>query len=166
MVDVGCGSGAIALAVVANCPDARVYAIDLSADALEVARQNVARHDVRRQVTLLQGDMLGVLPEMVDIIAANLPYIASDEYDCLDAGVRQYEPQLALEAGPEGLDAILRLLQEAPDYLNPGGVLFLEIGHNQGEAVLNLVKQTLPSARYIGLREDYHGHDRLVVVAV
>jgi release factor glutamine methyltransferase len=102
----------------------------------------------------------------VDIIAANLPYIASDDYECLDAGVRDYEPELALRAGPEGLDAIERLLQQAQDHLSPGGVLFLEIGHKQGDAVLKLVEHAIPDAGYVGLREDYHGHDRLVVVAI
>jgi release factor glutamine methyltransferase len=166
MVDVGTGSGAIALAVAANCPDARVYAVDLSQKALEVARLNVEKIDTRHQVTLLQSDLLSALPERVDIIAANLPYIASDEYECLDVGVRDYEPALALKAGPQGLDAIARLLQQAQDHLSPGGVLFLEIGYRQGDAVLELVKRVIPSAGYVGLREDYHGHDRLVVVAV
>ena len=163
MADVGTGSGAIALAVAANCPTIKVYAVDLSPDALVVARANVAKHDAHGQVTLLSGDLLAPLPEKVDIVAANLPYITSSDFPNLMADVRDYEPRLALEAGPEGLDAIRRLLIEASHYLNPGGVLFLEIGHNQGAAVVELAEAMLPQARHIGIRQDYHGYDRLVV---
>lgn len=166
MVDVGTGSGAVAVAVAANCKSVQAYALDLSPAALEVARENVRRHDSRGQVTLLQGDLLAALPEPVDIIAANLPYITSREYPNLMADVRDYEPRLALEAGPEGLDLIARLLDQAPGHLFPGGVIFLEIGADQGQAVLNLVRQQLPQARQISLRQDYHGYDRLVVVGL
>jgi release factor glutamine methyltransferase len=166
MVDVGTGSGAVAVAVAANCPSAQIYAVDLSPAALEVARENVRRHDTRGQITLLQGDLLTPLPEPVDIIAANLPYITSDEYMNLMADVRDYEPRLALEAGPEGLDLIKRLLDQAPGHLYPGGVLFLEIGANQGPGVIQLVEQLLPQATHIGLRQDYHGYDRLVVIGL
>jgi release factor glutamine methyltransferase len=164
MADVGTGSGAIALAVAANAPNLRVYAIDLSADALDVARANVARLDERGQITLLQGDLLAPLPEPVDIVAANLPYVTSDDYLELMADVRDYEPRLALEAGPEGLDVIRRLLRQVAAHVNPVGILFLEIGHNQGQAVAALAEQLLPQARHIGVRQDYHGYDRVVVI--
>jgi release factor glutamine methyltransferase len=166
MADVGTGSGAVAVAVAANCPDMQIYAVDLSPAALEVAGENVRRHDSRGQVTLLHGDLLSPLPEPVDIIAANLPYITSDEFLNLMADVRDYEPRLALEAGPEGLDLIARLLDQAPGHLYPGGVIFLEIGADQGEAVLRLVKRLLPQANHISLRQDYHGYDRLVVIGL
>lgn len=166
MVDVGTGSGAVAVAVAANCPSVHIYAVDLSPAALEVAQENVKQHDTRGQITLLQGDLLEPLPEAVDIIAANLPYITSDEYLNLMADVRDYEPRLALEAGPEGLDLIERLLDQAPGHLYPGGVIFLEIGSNQGAAVLELVERLLPQAKHIGLRQDYHGYDRLVVIGL
>lgn len=166
MVDVGTGSGAVAVAVAANCPSVQIYAIDLSTSALEVAAENVRRHDSRGQITLLRGDLLSPLPEPVDIIAANLPYITSRDYPNLMADVRDYEPRLALEAGPEGLDLIERLLDQAPGHLYPGGVIFLEIGADQGQAVLKLVERLLPQARHIGLRQDYHGYDRLVVIGL
>lgn len=164
MADVGTGSGAIALAVAANHPTVRIYAVDLSPDALAVAHTNVARLDERGQITLLQGDLLTPLPETVDVIAANLPYITSDDYGRLMPDVRDYEPRLALEAGPEGLDAIRRLLLQVPSHIKPGGALCLEIGHNQGEAVARLAEQLLPAAKRIAVRQDYHGYDRLVVV--
>jgi release factor glutamine methyltransferase len=166
IADVGTGSGAIALAVAANCPQAHIVAIDLSADALAVAQQNVARLDERGQVTLLQGDLLSPLPTPVDMIVANLPYISSDGYAHLMTDVREYEPQLALEAGPEGLDVISRLLSEAPRCLNQYGLIFLEIGYDQGEAVLQLARRLLSQAATIRLRQDYAGHDRMVMIAL
>lgn len=166
MADVGTGSGAIALAVAANCPDATIYALDVSEDALAVAAANIARLDARGQVRLLQGDLLAPLPEKVDVIAANLPYIRSDEYPHLQADVRDYEPKLALEAGPEGLDLIARMLMQLPAYLNPGGAAFLEIGHDQGESALALVERLLPQASDASVREDYHGRDRLLIIGL
>lgn len=162
IADVGTGSGAIALAVAVNAENAHVYAVDLSPDALAVARTNVARLDRRWQVTLLQGDLLEPLPERADIIVANLPYVTSADYRTLDLDVRGYEPQLALVAGKEGLDAITGLLRQVPSHLNPAGTVILEIGHDQGQAVLNLVTQILPQARHLDLHQDYQGHDRMV----
>jgi release factor glutamine methyltransferase len=164
LVDVGTGSGAIALAIAQDCPQAEIYAIDLSPDALAVAQANLDRLDANHQITLLQGDLLAPLPVKVDIIAANLPYITSSDYPNLMADVRDYEPRLALEAGPKGLDVIERLLTEAPAHLNPGGVIFLEIGSDQGESVVDLIERCLPQARQISLRQDYHGYDRVVVI--
>jgi release factor glutamine methyltransferase len=166
MVDVGTGSGAVAVAVAANCPSVQIYAVDLSPAALEVAKENVRRHDSRNQITLLQGDLLEPLPEPVDIIAANLPYVTSGDFPNLMADVRDYEPRLALEAGPEGLDLIARLLDQAPAHLYPGGVIFLEIGANQGSGVIQLVERILPQAHHLSLRQDYHGYDRLVVIGL
>lgn len=164
VADVGTGSGAIALAVAANAPHTQLYAIDLSQDALAVAQANVTQLDARQQVRLLHGDLVTPLPEAVDVIVANLPYISSVVYPKLDADVRDYEPKLALEAGPEGLDAIARLLQQAPRYLRPEGAIFLEISYDQGAAVLVLAKSLLPNTYSISLRQDYHGHDRLITI--
>lgn len=166
MVDVGTGSGAIALAVAANCPTATIYAVDLSADALAVAGANVERLGRQDRITLLQGDLLAPLPETVDIIAANLPYIASPVYATLAPDVRDYEPRLALEAGPQGLDTIFRLLSQAASHLNRGGVIFLEIAHDQGQAVLEIAHAVLPQATTVALHQDYHGLDRLVVIGL
>ncbi|NJN82378.1 MAG: peptide chain release factor N(5)-glutamine methyltransferase [Caldilineaceae bacterium] len=166
IADVGTGSGAIAISVAVNCPEARLYAIDLSQDALAVARANVTRQDVDSQITLRHGDLLDPLAETVDIIVANLPYIDSQSYSSLEPDVRQYEPRLALEAGVQGLDAIRRLLIQARRCLNAGGVIFLEIGSNQGEAVTALVGELIPDNSYFSVRQDYHGHDRIVTIAV
>ncbi len=166
VADAGTGSGAIALAVAVNCEDAAIFATDISEEAILVARENLARLDTRRQVTLLQGDLLRPLPGKVDVVAANLPYIRRDEYQKLMRDVRDYEPQLALEAGPDGLDTIKRLLWQIPDYLDPGGVFFLEIGHDQGEPMIELVERLIPGIAYVNVRQDYHGQDRLLVAAL
>ncbi len=164
VADVGTGSGAISLALAANAPQINVYAVDLSHDALAVAQANVTALDGRGQVKLLHGDLLTPLPEPVDVIVANLPYISSKVYPELDADVRDYEPKVALESGMEGLDAIKQLLHQATHYLRPEGAIFLEIGYDQGEAVMALANACLPNAYHISLRQDYHGHDRLVTI--
>lgn len=162
VADIGTGSGAIALAMAAETPNAQVYATDISADALEVARRNAERLNLDQRVTFYQGDMLTPLPEPVDILVANLPYVPKDEYQTLDADVHDYEPQVALESGPEGLDAIRRLLTQAPGNLRSGGLIVLEIGHNQGEAVAALATALLPQAQWVSVEQDYSGHDRVV----
>lgn len=162
IADVGTGSGAIALAVAANAPNAQIFATDLSAGALAVAAANAARHDTGHQVTLLQGDLLAPLPAPVDVVVANLPYVTSDDYTTLEPDVRAYEPQLALEAGPQGLDVIARLLRQLPGHLRTGGTVILEIGYNQGQVALKLIDLLLPNACDVELRKDYQGHDRMV----
>lgn len=165
IADIGTGSGAIALAIASNVEAARIYAVDISKDALKVAKVNTRRLDVRRQVTLLRGDLLEPLPGKVDILVANLPYIRNDEYHGLDVNVRLYEPKLALTSGDEGLDAIRSLLQQAPAKLNPGAMIYLEIGWMQGDAVAKLASECFPSARAIAVHKDYQGNDRMVVIA-
>lgn len=165
VADIGTGSGAIALAIAANAEKARIYAVDISKDALKVAKVNARRLDTRRQVTLLRGDLLEPLPSKVDILVANLPYIGTDEYHGLEPNVRLYEPKLALTSGDEGLDAIRSLLQQAPAQLNPGAMIYLEIGWMQGSAVAELASEVFPNARAIAVHQDYQGNDRMVVIA-
>ncbi len=166
VADIGTGSGAIALAVAAETSSVQVYATDISADALEVARYNADRLDLGQRVTFYHGDMLTPLPEPVDILVANLPYVRQDEYQALDVDVHDYEPQMALESGPEGLDAIRRLLIQAPHNLRPSGLIVLEIGHNQGEAVAALATESLPQAQWVSVEQDYSGHDRVVRILI
>lgn len=169
--DIGTGSGAIAIAVAANAPNVDVYATDVSPDALEIARMNIKGLDKRCQVSLLEGDLLTPLANKVDlqrvnIIVANLPYITLGDYADLQRDVRDYEPRLALAAGPEGLDTICRLLEQAPDYLEPDGAILLEIGADQGAAVVALAEELIPQASSIILRQDHNGRDRLVMIAM
>jgi release factor glutamine methyltransferase len=166
VADVGTGSGAIALAVAANAENARIFALDVSKDALAVAAANTAKLDARSQVTLLHGDLLSPLPHSVDVIVANLPYVTRADYRTLDADVRKYEPQLALEGGEQGLDVIARLLHAVPSRLCPGGSVILEIGYNQGPATLDLVADILPQARHADVHKDYQGRDRMVTFSL
>jgi len=163
LADVGTGSGCVAVALAVHLPQAAIYALDASADALTVAAANVARHGVAGRVRLLPGDLLQPLPERVDVIAANLPYVRRDELPTLPPEVRDYEPRAALDGGPDGLDSIRRLLAQAPAHLRPGGAIFLEIGAAQGKAASDLAHQHLPQAT-VDVLSDYAGHDRVLRV--
>ena len=163
IADVGTGSGALGLAVAANSDSTLVYAIDISPGALEVARANAARHHLNERLRFLQGDLLDPLPEPVDVIAANLPYVALDEWSGLASDIVEYEPALALAGGPDGLTLIRRLLEEAPAKLRPGGVVLLEIGATQGSAVAALARRHFPDA-FIEVVSDYAYRDRIVRV--
>jgi len=165
MTDVGTGSGCVAIALAVHLAQAFVYALDVSKEALEVAAANVARHGVEGRVRLLQGDLLDPLPERVDIIVANLPYVRGDELATLEPEVRDYEPRVALDGGPNGLGPMRRLLAQAPAYLRPGGAIFLEIGAKQGHTASELARQHFPQAK-VSVLPDYAGHDRLLQVCI
>ncbi|MBI5670286.1 MAG: peptide chain release factor N(5)-glutamine methyltransferase [Chloroflexi bacterium] len=159
-VDVGTGSGALAVTLAANVPSARVYATDISPAALDVARRNAALHSV--SITFLHGDLLQPLIAhniYVELLLANLPYIASDDLPHL--AVSRHEPRLALDGGADGLDLVQRLLTQAPSVCHPGALLLLEIGAEQGAAALALARQAFPQAD-IQLIRDYAGHERMV----
>jgi release factor glutamine methyltransferase len=160
IADVGTGSGCIAVALAVHLPDAAVVAIDRSPDALDVARQNVARHGVADRVSLLQGDLLARLGQPADLIVSNPPYTILDE---IDAAVRRHEPHAALDGGADGLEVYRRLLTEAPGKLRPGGAVLLEIGATQAAAVSVLARQSFPGAE-IQVHKDLAGRDRLVTI--
>ncbi len=109
---------------------------------------------------------MATLPAQVDIIVANLPYINSRAYGRLERTIRDFEPKLALEAGPEGMDAIRRLLHQAPHVLRPNGLIVLEIAHDQGALVLNAIEEILPNARQVDIQRDYADLDRVVMVVM
>ena len=161
LADVGSGSGAIALAVAANNPDVRVYATELSPGALEVARRNAARLGLEQRVAFLEGDLLAPVPHPVDVIAANLPYVAPGE---AEPDVATWEPWVAVfGGGHDGTDTIFRFLDQAPHYLRPGGAVVMETAYSQGRAVSEAAQRAFPGAS-IELKKDLAGYDRLVVV--
>jgi release factor glutamine methyltransferase len=169
VADVGTGSGAIAVALAANMPELTVYAVDVSDSALAVAAQNIRRHGLGEQVHLLSGHLLEPLPTPVDAIVANLPYIATADIPVLPSQVRDYEPMLALDGGPDGLGVIAELLAslaspEGRSKLQPGGRVYLEIGAGQGDAARTLVQDLLPDAE-VAIVQDYAELDRLLIVA-
>src|SRR5207253_2598351 len=120
IVDVGTGSGAIAVALAVNLPDARVLAIDRSLDAIKIAEENVQRHRVADRVELLLGDLLAGLEGEHDVVVANPPYVPSDQIATLQRQVRDWEPRIALDGGPDGLDPHRRLLTQLPGRLRDG----------------------------------------------
>jgi len=139
--DIGTGSGIIAVVLAKRLPGAKVYAVDISPDALATARRNARRHSVADRITFLEGSLVSILPKAADIIVGNLPYVKSSELPPTG------EPRCALDGGSEGLDVIQKLLRQVPAKLKPGGVLLLEIGFGQREQVVRLVKDALPGAK-------------------
>ena len=135
IADVGTGCGAIAISLALALPQAKIYATDISASALQVAEMNCRRHAVSSQVELLQGNLLEPLSQPVDMIVANLPYIKSCEFKDLSPEVKNFEPTTALAGGEDGLGKIQQILEQMPGKLNYGGCFLLEIGQGQGRMV-------------------------------
>lgn len=161
-VDVGTGSGCIAVTLLTQLPTARGFAVDISPAALAVARANAERHGVAKRLTLLEGDLLAPLAVPVALIASNPPYIAEREWDALPPSV-QCEPRGALLAGPDGLDALRGLLWQAPERLQAGGRILVEIGAEQGHAAQALAQAAFAEAE-IHIRQDLAGKDRLLEI--
>ncbi|WP_046657690.1 peptide chain release factor N(5)-glutamine methyltransferase [Lysobacter capsici] len=158
LADLGTGSGAIALALAMERPSARVIAVDVSAQALEVARGNAAALGLGR-VEFRQGDWFAPLAgERFDLIASNPPYIESDDPH-LRQGDLRYEPASALASGEDGLDAIRTIAREAPSHLRPGGWLLIEHGWMQGEAVRALLQSA--GLMEVATEQDWEGRDRV-----
>jgi release factor glutamine methyltransferase len=135
VLDLGTGSGNLAVAVAHQHPGAQVTAVDISQEALAVAARNAARHGVAARIRFLPGDLLDPIPsgERFDFILSNPPYIDREDFNRLPPGVRDYEPRLALDGGPGGFAVFDRLVAQAVSYLVPGGYLILEIGTPQHE---------------------------------
>ncbi|HOF86962.1 MAG TPA: peptide chain release factor N(5)-glutamine methyltransferase [Armatimonadota bacterium] len=165
LADIGTGSGILAVTLALELPAAMVYAVDLSADALRIARANAERHGVGARVTVLQGDLLAPLMAIgaleLDALVANLPYIADAQMADLMPEVGVYEPELALRGGENGLALITRLIAESPEVLRPGGLLALEVGDGQAEAVR--AELAARGWREIRVIEDYGGRARDVL---
>jgi release factor glutamine methyltransferase len=168
VADIGTGSGAIPIALAVEEPRLPyLYASDVSSEALDVARLNCQRHHIEQRVRLLHGDLLAPLPEPVDILIANLPYVGTDEMNTLATDIQAYEPHLALFSGPNGLDLVCRLLMEAKQsaILAREAVLLLEIGYQQRKALSELVNELWPRAN-ITFKRDFAGWDRVLQIAL
>jgi release factor glutamine methyltransferase len=163
IADVGTGSGAIAVNLAIHLPGARIYAVDASEPALDVAAWNVRAHSVADRVRLGHGDLLEPVPQPVDVIVANLPYIPTDRLPTLQPEV-QREPQVALDGGPDGLDLVRRFLAQAPGKLNSPGIILLELDPEQFPAVEKVVLQHFPDAE-ITAEQDLTHRDRIMVIS-
>lgn len=163
IVDVGTGSGCIAVALAVKAPDARLLASDISIAAVRLARENARRHGASQRVAFLACDLLPPVQARFDLICANLPYIPQASLAALPVAHR--EPLLALDGGLDGLSTIRRLLSGAGGVLSAGGLLLLEIEASQGERALELARRSFPEAD-VRLFTDLAKRDRLVSVQI
>ncbi len=168
IVDVGTGSGCLAVTLARAIPEATIYATDLSAQALETAKCNARRHGVETGIRWLEGDLLAGLPGAccngaVTAIVANPPYIRESEWSGLQPEVSGYEPRMALVAGPRGTELHERLLEEAAGYLAPGGLLAMELGQGQS-AELRARVEGMSAYERAKIVPDEAGIDRIMIV--
>ena len=164
VADIGCGGGAIALALAKNLPEAWIAAVDISPAALALARENAQTLGLDQRVTFYQGDLLAPLePRTFQLICANLPYIPSPEMAGLMPDIGLHEPHLALDGGPSGLTLISRLLEEAPARLQPGGRLLLEIWPDSRPKLAELAGQAGFSR--VEITRDLAGRNRLATLS-
>ncbi len=159
IADIGTGCGAIAVSLAVHLPQSTVYATEISAEALKVARDNCLRHGVADRVVLLQGNLLEPLAKPVDMIVANLPYVR--EADLSSNRPLRFEPAVALDGGKNGLAWIKSLCRQADRKLNKDGCLLLEIGVGQAKAVVSLLRKSFPGGA-IEVRQDLAGIERVV----
>lgn len=160
-IDVGTGSGALAVTLARLFPGARVTASDISREALGIAAANSERHGVRRRIDFFRGDLLDAVKGPFDCIVSNPPYIDAGTYARLDPGVRDFEPAGALLAGPEGIECHRALAVQAKARLRPGGWLVMEAGEGQGDRIRGLL-EACGAYEDIFFRKDYGGRERVV----
>jgi release factor glutamine methyltransferase len=161
VLDAGTGSGIIAITFLLERPEARAVALDISVDALALARENARRHEVLSRLRLVASDWLSALAgAQFDLILSNPPYLAIGESPHLPPTVRDHDPRRALFAGDDGLTAIRQLLATAPPFLVPGGLLVFEIGFGQSEAVRSEVLAR-PVWRFLRIEQDLEGIPRI-----
>jgi release factor glutamine methyltransferase len=162
-LDLGTGSGCLAISLAKHCPTAQIFATDISTDGLELAKQNAARHNVPDRIHFLHGDAFAPLesPISFDLIISNPPYIPTTEIPTLQAEVRDYDPHQALDGGPDGLAFYRRIAAEAAPFLKPGGKIMLEFGDGQTQAI----REIFESQKWIveAILEDYTQRPRILI---
>lgn len=163
ILELGTGSGCIAVALAKNLPFARVTAVELSPEAIQVARSNMERHQLAEQITLLEGDLFAPVGggRRFDVIVSNPPYVCREELEQLDPDVRDHEPHHALDGGPDGLDVIRRIVAESPDYLKKQGWLMLELSSEQASTVRQRMLER--GFHNVQIKQDLAKRDRVVV---
>ncbi|NMB63120.1 MAG: peptide chain release factor N(5)-glutamine methyltransferase [Chloroflexi bacterium] len=160
-VDVGCGSGCIAIAITRHAPSVKFLAADISHPALQVTQRNIRKFDLEDRIFPVQSDLLSGIPTKFDLICANLPYIPHAELQ--ELAVSQFEPGLALDGGKDGLYSIRNLLMLAPACLKAGGCMLLEMQYDQGKALQELASLHFPQARVI-IKRDLAQQERLMII--
>jgi len=162
-LDFGTGSGCLAVAIAVHVPQAQVHAIDISEAALNVARQNAARHRVAERIHFALGSSLTGLPagRRLDLLVSNPPYIPSEEIQHLQPEVCEHEPRTALDGGADGLDFYRRLAVEAPPFLTAAGRIMLEFGDGQERALREIFEQQ--AWRIDAVENDYSQRPRMLI---
>jgi release factor glutamine methyltransferase len=163
VADIGTGSGCIAVTVAAERPHLHVVATDISRPALAVARKNADRAGVSPRIEFVECAYLSGTTGLFDFILSNPPYVAEAEYEALQPEVREYEPDIALQAGEDGLRDIRQIVDVSAERLKPGGTLFIEIGHQQADALAELVK-AFPSLTLARISHDLQRIPRVAVI--
>ena len=161
VLDIGTGSGAIALALAKNRPDWSVTAADISQDALDIAEENAKL--ISADLIFIKSDCFSEISLKYDIIVSNPPYISRSDESEVGLNVLHSEPHLALFADEDGLAIYRKIAEGAKDYLTKGGKIYLEIGYKQGQSVPALFKENLPEKRVRTLKDQF-GQDRMVVI--
>ena len=161
VLDIGTGSGAIALALAKNRPDWSVTAADISQDALELAMENAKTQDLN--LSFIKSDCFSEISAKYDIIVSNPPYISPSDESEVGLNVLHSEPHLALFADEDGLAIYRRIAEDSKDYLNDGGKIYLEIGYKQGQSVPAIFRENLPE-KQVRILKDQFGQDRMIVV--
>ena len=165
VLDIGTGSGAIAIAVASELENAKITATDISEAALETAKLNASRHGMESRISFHKGDLFEPFErdhQYFDIIMSNPPYVTVEEYDLLPKKIKDYEPKLALESGEDGLSHISEIVEKAHGFLNPGGWLMLEIDHLQTDPVIQILKSN--TEYHAGqVVKDYSNKNRVAV---
>jgi release factor glutamine methyltransferase len=161
-LDFGTGTGCIAIAIGAKCPNAKITALDISPDALALAKQNATQNKVAGRIGFLLGDGFATLPPnaQFDLIASNPPYIASAEIETLDPEVKNFDPRTALDGGADGLDFYRRLAMEAKPFLKPAGKIMVEFGDGQAGDINNIFE----AEKWVveAVQEDYSHRARIL----
>ena len=165
ILDLCTGSGAIAVSIAKNVKDSKIYAIDISEKALEIAQKNAKRMEVENQIKFIKSDLFNKIKKMkFDILVSNPPYIKKDDINYLSTEVKK-EPEIALDGGIDGLDFYRKILNEGTEYLKLGSYICLEIGYNQKIDVIELIEK---EDRYVDTysKKDLYGNDRIIVTKV
>ncbi len=161
--DVGTGSGCIAVSLAVNLQELKIYACDISKEALQIASRNIHKHGLEERICLVRSDLLDTLPGPVDAIFANLPYIPT--WKLSDLSVTRYEPRVALDGGQDGLELIRKLMVQCHGRIKPGGIILLEIEAGQGPKALQQAKDEFIGAE-IQCCQDLAGMNRLITIVL
>ncbi len=166
ILEIGTGSGNIAVTLAKNLSNVEVYTNDISQEALSLAKENIQRHGVAGKVHLLHGDFFDVFcnyveKERIDFIVSNPPYVSESEWNGLEPEVKDHEPWQALVGGEDGLSFYRRIIKDAIDWLKPGGHLVIEVGETQANSIIKLMQNEL---NYVGIEriKDLQGKDRII----